>query len=61
MRRPGARKLQFLPTLRYADPAAVVPWLCRAFAFTEHLGAREYSWRDPEGYVWCFGNYSGES
>jgi uncharacterized glyoxalase superfamily protein PhnB len=23
-------------------------------------GAREYSCRDPEGHVWCFGNYWGE-
>jgi uncharacterized glyoxalase superfamily protein PhnB len=132
MRRP-----QFFPTLRYADPAAAVVWLCKAFDFTEHFvardevgrvvhaqlrlgdgllllgpdrsddpygihsprvlnglnqcvcvalhevdlhcvaaraagasvitepydtpyGAREYSCRDPEGHVWCFGNYWGE-
>jgi uncharacterized glyoxalase superfamily protein PhnB len=23
-------------------------------------GAREYSCRDPEGHIWCFGNYWGE-
>jgi uncharacterized glyoxalase superfamily protein PhnB len=23
-------------------------------------GAREYTCRDPEGHIWCFGNYWGE-
>jgi uncharacterized glyoxalase superfamily protein PhnB len=137
MRAPVKRNSKFFPTLRYADPAAAVLWLCKAFGFTEHFvarddagsvlhaqlqlgdgllflgpdraddpygmhsprvlkglnqcvcvalsevdahcaaakaagavvitepydtpyGAREYSCRDPEGHVWCFGNYWGE-
>jgi uncharacterized glyoxalase superfamily protein PhnB len=137
MSAPEIRSSQFFPTLRYTDPAAAVSWLCQAFGFTEHFGARdgagrvvhaqlrlgdgllflgpdrsddpyrmhsprvlsglnqcvcvalhavdahcaaaraagaevitepydtpygarEYSCRDPEGHVWCFGNYWGE-
>lgn len=26
-----------IPTLRYADAAAAITWLCRAFGFEEHL------------------------
>jgi uncharacterized glyoxalase superfamily protein PhnB len=137
MKAPGTHHSQFFPTLRYADPATAVLWLCKAFGFTEHFvargddglvvhaqlrlgdgllflgpdrsddpyrlhsplvlnglnqcvcvalhdvdahcaaaraagavvitepydtayGTREYSCRDPEGHVWCFGNYWGE-
>jgi uncharacterized glyoxalase superfamily protein PhnB len=28
--------------------------------YDTEYGAREYSCRDPEGHVWCFGNYWGE-
>ena len=131
------RASRFFPTLRYADPAAAVDWLVRAFGFSPQFvahspagavihaqlrlgegllflgpdnpadpygmhsprvlngtnqcvcvalqdvdahylharnagaaivtepydtpyGSREYSCKDPEGHVWCFGSYWGE-
>jgi uncharacterized glyoxalase superfamily protein PhnB len=40
MQAAGTRDSQFFPTLRYADPAAALLWLCNAFGFTEHFVAR---------------------
>lgn len=137
MNSQAPRPARFFPTLRYADPAAALEWLQRAFGFSPHFvardaqgsvlhaqlklgegmlfigpdnpadpygmhsprklnglnqcvcvalhdvdahcetarragaviitepydtpyGAREFSCRDPEGHVWCIGNYWGE-
>lgn len=53
-----------IPTIRYFDAPTAIDWLCAAFGFEKRLvvpgnhGGSSYSWRDPEGQPWHFGDYN---
>ena len=69
MSKPMDSKVNIVPSLRYADAAAAIDWLCEAFGFGRHMvvpgenGTIDHAQLDfgtcidPEGSVWTFGSY----